>query len=148
MDESRFADVNNMHSDIGHPIDEEKASTDSHTNSQHSAESASVDVQSPIPITISPASPDLDTRFDDQVIEEQEKKTPDGSRTRSASIDRDTSKSKKMQQMLKNRVHKGQAKFTAVSRKIGHGVVRNGPLRRSNSSPGVYLTCCPFETRN
>lgn len=141
MDESRFADVNNMHSDIAHPIDEEKASTDPHTNSQHTTESNTTDVESPIPITISPASPAPDARFDDQSIDQQEKKPQNGHRKRSASIDRDTSKSKKVQQMLKNRVHQGQAKFTAVSRKIGHGVVRNGPLRRSNSTPGAYVTC-------
>jgi hypothetical protein len=50
----------------------------------------------------------------------------------------DTSKSKKVQQMLKNRVHKSRAGITAVSRKIGHGVVKNGGLRRSTSTPGAY----------
>lgn len=50
----------------------------------------------------------------------------------------DTSKSKKVQQMLKNRVHKSRAGITAVSRKIGHGVAKNGGLRRSTSTPGMY----------
>lgn len=60
---------------------------------------------------------------------------------RSLSSDRsggggDTSKSKKVQQMLKNRVDKGRAGISAVSRKIGHGVVKNG-VRRTNSTPGT-----------
>jgi hypothetical protein len=75
---------------------------------------------------------------------EKEKKTSSESKRKrsSSSIDRertagaDSSKSKKVQQMLKDRVHKGRAGFTAVSRKIGHGVARNGTLRRSNSTPG------------
>ncbi len=59
---------------------------------------------------------------------------------RSLSSDRsgtgDTSKSKKVQQMLKNRVDKGRAGISAVSRKIGHGVGKNG-VRRTNSTPGM-----------
>ena len=61
---------------------------------------------------------------------------------RSLSSDRsgtgDTSKSKKVQQMLKNRVDKGRAGISAVSRKIGHGVGKNG-VRRTNSTPGMPL---------
>uniref|UniRef100_A0A8H7XRF8 TPR-like protein n=1 Tax=Psilocybe cubensis TaxID=181762 RepID=A0A8H7XRF8_PSICU len=58
---------------------------------------------------------------------------------RSTSIERDTrgdtSKSKKVQQMLKGGVHKGRAGISAVSRRIGNGVGKNGTLRRSTSTP-------------
>ncbi|KAJ7471989.1 hypothetical protein FB451DRAFT_1090193 [Mycena latifolia] len=99
-----------------------------------------------IPITISPATPEETSRnfsADHKIIVE---KIPDetangavnGSRDRSLSIDRDTSKSKKMQQMLKNRVNKGQAQISTISKKIGSSVVRNGSLRRSNSTPDFH----------
>lgn len=61
---------------------------------------------------------------------------------RSTSIERDTrgdtSKSKKVQQMLKGSVHKGRAGISAVSRRIGNGVGKNGSLRRSTSTPGKH----------
>ncbi|KAF9467554.1 hypothetical protein BDZ94DRAFT_1155674 [Collybia nuda] len=94
----------------------------------------------PIPITISPATPDDEVPPRRSSSEKNEKKTPGGLRVkRSSSIDRDTSKSKKVQQMLKNRVHKGQARITTISRKIGSGVVRNGSLKRSNSAPDFHF---------
>jgi len=40
--------------------------------------------------------------------------------------------------MLKNHVHKGQEKISTISRKIGHGVVRNGSLKRTNSAPDFH----------
>ncbi|KAF8966758.1 hypothetical protein BDZ97DRAFT_1938402 [Flammula alnicola] len=55
----------------------------------------------------------------------------------------DTSKSKKVQQMLKDRVDKGRAGISAVSRKIGHGVVRNGSLRRFTSTPDFHAVLQP-----
>lgn len=80
----------------------------------------------PPPITVTPATP-ADT----------ERKFPFSPPSRrSFSIDRDASAGKKVQQMLKNRVHKGQEKISTISKKIGHGVVRNGNLRRSHSAPG------------
>ncbi|KAJ7854317.1 hypothetical protein B0H14DRAFT_2756738 [Mycena olivaceomarginata] len=106
-----------------------------------------------IPITISPATPDevtrnlstTDHKLTENIVEEKEKPngtgngSVDGSRGRSLSIDRgDTSKSKKMQQMLKNRVNKGQARISTISKRIGSGVVRNGTLRRSNSTPDFH----------
>lgn len=79
----------------------------------------------PIPImTISPATPD-----DASALHGEPWK-------RTLSHDRDASKSKKVQQMLKDRVHKSRAGITTISKKIGNGVVRNGSLRRSNSTPG------------
>ncbi|KAJ6524440.1 hypothetical protein DFH09DRAFT_1372181 [Mycena vulgaris] len=97
-------------------------------------------------ITISPATPDETSRnfsADHKIVTEKIPEEPtngaaNGSRNRSLSIDRDTSKSKKMQQMLKNRVNKGQARISTISKKIGSGVVRNGTLRRSNSTPDFH----------
>ncbi|KAJ3506279.1 hypothetical protein NLJ89_g6955 [Agrocybe chaxingu] len=120
----------------------------------------SLTVPPPIPIMISPATPDAE-KMDvppppvptaDSMLEREkedkkerdvrkERKASSGlhpKSKRSSSIERDrgdTSKSKKVGQMLKNRVDKGRAGITAVSRKIGHGVVKNGPLRRSSSTP-------------
>jgi hypothetical protein len=131
----------------------------------------------PIPITISPATPTtteghfhgIDPLVDplDDVLSEKsgggggEKKTANGLKVKrsSLSMDRgsDTMKSNKkvlqVQQMLKDRVHKGRQGITAVSRKIGHGVVRGhhrrfgpqgrgiGVLRMTNSTPGMCLFC-------
>ncbi|KAJ7119647.1 hypothetical protein C8R44DRAFT_841131 [Mycena epipterygia] len=98
-----------------------------------------------IPITISPATPDetsrnfsTDHKLTEKIPEETATSPVNGSRNRSLSVDRDTSKSKKMQQMLKNRVNKGQARISTISKKIGSGVVRNGTLRRSNSTPDFH----------
>ncbi|KAH7922423.1 hypothetical protein BV22DRAFT_1197440 [Leucogyrophana mollusca] len=80
------------------------------------------------PITVTPATPaDPSRQFP-------------LSEKRSSSIDRDSSAGKKVQQMLKNRVHKGQEKISTISKKIGHGVVRNGSLslRRSTSAPDFH----------
>ncbi|KAG5643985.1 hypothetical protein DXG03_009275 [Asterophora parasitica] len=86
----------------------------------------------PIPITISPATPD--SEHPPHIRGKQHGTNG----KRSLSMDRDTSKSKKMQQMLKNRVHKGQARITTISRKIGSGVVKTGSLKRSNSTPDFH----------
>jgi len=109
-------------------------------------------VIAPIPITISPATPTDNGQNPASPLEEtflekggqngeKERSKANGSRIkRSLSIDRgDTSKSKKMQQTLKDRVHKGRRGITAVSRKIGHGVSKHHQLhlRRTNSSPGT-----------
>jgi len=96
---------------------------------------------------------ELGTRRGDEMeyVNEKDKKTSSESKhkRRSSSIDReraagaDASKSKKVQQMqqiLKDRVHKGRAGITTVSRKIGHRVSRNGGMRRSNSTPGTRFS--------
>lgn len=90
-----------------------------------------------IPITVSPAPPDNEPRTSSEKPEKPEKKNYGGLRVkRSSSIDQDTSTSKKVQQMLKNRVHQGRAGITTISRKIGGGVVKNGSLKKSSSTPG------------
>ena len=127
--------------------------------------SASLEIQTlevPIPITVSPATPDVEnTRIEtisidygivekeggerdkekDKARDKEKKEFLAGLRKRSASIDQDTLdvfKPKKMGQMLKNRVHKGRAGITAVSRRIGNGVTKNGGARRSSSTPDFH----------
>jgi len=98
----------------------------------------------PIPITISPATPDEQSRN----FPAEKKFSMDGGNVekdeplklkRSFSSDRDTSKSKKMQQMLKNQVHKGHARISTISKKV----VRNGTLRRTNSTPDFHAVLRP-----
>lgn len=54
------------------------------------------------------------------------------------SPDRDRDKrGKRVQRMLKNQVHKQQARINTISRKIGHGVSKGSiGLHRSSSAPG------------
>ncbi|PBK98454.1 hypothetical protein ARMGADRAFT_960093 [Armillaria gallica] len=90
----------------------------------------------PIPITISPATPDgqsQDPEYVQSMALHDEKATK-----RSDDHERDASKSKKVQKMLKNRVHKSGARISNISKKIGSGVVRNGSLLRSNSAPDFH----------
>ncbi|KAH9173803.1 hypothetical protein EDB89DRAFT_2153622 [Lactarius sanguifluus] len=50
--------------------------------------------------------------------------------------EKDKSAGKKVQKMLKNRVHKEQRRISTIGRKIGHGVGRQGlSLRRTTSTP-------------
>jgi hypothetical protein len=111
----------------------------------------------PIPIMILPATPIVETAEsgESSPTREKEKKGADKKHSHhtlvkkssllaksSSSFDRDregSKSTKKINQMLKSGVkgvHKSGARLTAVSRKIGRGVVRNGSLRRSNSTPG------------
>lgn len=95
---------------------------------------APADESAPPPITVTPATPaDAEHRF--PLSRESQDKVK-----RTASVGGDPSAGKKMQQMLRDRVHKGQEKISTISKKIGHGVVRNGGLhlRRSNSAPGMH----------
>ncbi|KAG5637480.1 hypothetical protein H0H81_004451, partial [Sphagnurus paluster] len=85
-----------------------------------------------IPITISPATPETEH------APRARGKSHGATGKRSSSIDRDTSKSKKVQQMLKNRVHKEQVRITTISKTIANGVVRTGSLKRPNSTPDFH----------
>jgi hypothetical protein len=69
---------------------------------------------------------------------EKEKGAANGNAANGVTSNGDTFKGKKVQQMLKRVHHKGQARISTISRKIGHGVVR-GSLRRSSSAPGLRL---------
>jgi hypothetical protein len=98
----------------------------------------------PIPITITPATPAITT---------EDGMTPRNSvsylnsdlngEKRSSSLDekdRDVSRGKKVREVLKDRVHKGQVRITTISKKIGHGVGRHSSLnlKRTASSPGKF----------
>jgi len=108
-----------------------------------------------VPITILPATPTTDynqetkSPMEDLLSGNSGEKKMNGLRVkRSLSIDRgdsSMSKKEKVQQILKNRVHKGRAGITAVSRKIGHGVSKHHQfqLRRTNSTPGLSLPSGP-----
>jgi len=119
---------------------------------------AALELAAPPPITISPASPEVahheaGTSYTDSVAEHgrnnlgmtpAEKKgalSALGRARRSSSLDRDKGKggeasaSKKMQQILIKNVQKGQMRISAVGRRIGNEITKNG-LRRSNSTPG------------
>lgn len=123
----------------------------------------------PPPIMISPASPDSNSTHD-ELGSYAEEGSSRNSVSASSGIDRrggsgrthrsslslekdkggDTRKSKKMQQIFKDRVQAGQMKITAVGRKIGHGVTRNGnlgSLRRSSSTPGAISHFTPYLTK-
>ena len=101
----------------------------------------------PIPITVSPATPDGEevemllvnsTSEGEKEKSKKEKKQASDvlpKSKRSSSLERgDTTKTKKVQKIFKDQVHKGRAGITAVSRKIG----RNG-VRRSNSTPSTFV---------
>jgi len=105
------------------------------SNGHHILNGVDEETKEPPPILVTPASPATPDMPD---INSGEK--------RSTSIDQDGSKGKKVQQMLKNRVHKSQARISTISRKIGHGMVKNSSvvsLRRTTSAPGqssLFLT--------
>jgi hypothetical protein len=106
----------------------------------------------PIPITISPATPDSEHVHEDEmtsperVLTSFEDGEPNGFTTgankpsalrvkKSLSFDRGggNKKVQQVQQMLKERVHKGRAGISAVSKKIGHGVAVGGGIKQHHS---------------
>ena len=121
-----------LHQPLQEPLSEKGPGADQHGSlglsiGQQDARSSELP-----PITVTPATPAEPNRhFPLSAYEKEFSK--DG---RSSS----DGAGKKVQQMLKARVHKGQEKISTISRKIGHGVVRNGGLnlRRTNSAPGSY----------
>jgi hypothetical protein len=57
--------------------------------------------------------------------------------------EKDKSAGKKVQKMLKNRVHKEQRRISTIGRKIGHGVGRQRgglTLRRTSSTPSKRVS--------
>ncbi|KAG2119459.1 hypothetical protein DEU56DRAFT_120881 [Suillus clintonianus] len=84
------------------------------------------------PITVTPATPAEPHRHFPLNMDEKESLK---GRRRSSSAD---GTGRKVQQMLKARVHKGQEKISTISRKLGHGVARNGNLKRTSSAPDFH----------
>ncbi|KAG5338199.1 hypothetical protein C0989_008017 [Termitomyces sp. Mn162] len=83
------------------------------------------DTPEPIPIIAASTTPDS---------EAPQHQTGKPSPTkRSSSFDRDTSKGKKMQQMIKYRMHQGRARVSTISRKI-----KTGSLKKANSTPDFH----------
>lgn len=83
------------------------------------------------PITVTPATPAEPHRHFPLSIDEKE--SLKGRRSSSAD-----GTGRKVQQMLKARVHRGQEKISTISRKLGHGVVRHGNLKRTSSAPDFH----------
>ncbi|EKM51123.1 uncharacterized protein PHACADRAFT_263113 [Phanerochaete carnosa HHB-10118-sp] len=99
------------------------------------------DMVSPIGITITPATP-AGTAEEGQRSSLQIHNDVNGEK-RSSSFDekdRDISRGKKVREVLKSGVHKGQARITTISKKIGHGVGRHGSLslKRTSSAPDFH----------
>ncbi|EMD35752.1 hypothetical protein CERSUDRAFT_115699 [Gelatoporia subvermispora B] len=80
----------------------------------------------PIPITVTPASPD-------EGVHEKRSSSFEDNKT-------DISRGKKVKEVLRNRVHKGQERITTISKKIGHNVARQRSthLKRSASAPDLH----------
>ncbi|KAJ7577917.1 hypothetical protein C8J56DRAFT_969997 [Mycena floridula] len=113
------------------------------SSSQNGHEKATIDQQplrlsisrvntkeSPPSINVFPATPDESSPRHRFSMEEQREDL------KILEPEPSSSTSKKMQQMWKNQVHKGGARISTISRKIGSGV--NGTLRRSNSTPDFH----------
>lgn len=92
----------------------------------------------PIGITITPATPAVTP--DEGRDSNLQLHSDVNSEKRSSSLerDRDISRGKKVREVLKSGVHKGQARITTISKKIGHGVGRHSSLslKRTISAPG------------
>lgn len=121
-----------LHQPLQEPLTEKGPSADQHgslglTMGQQDPQSLELP-----PITVTPASPaEPNHHFMDEKESLKDRRTSsDGA-------------GKKVQQMLKARVHKGQEKISTISRKLGQGVARNGGLnlKRTNSAPGNYAFC-------
>ncbi len=94
----------------------------------------SVYTAKPVPITNPPAT----STHDEKGATIQNGKARTSIEETEKEKDKDKSAGKKVQKMLKNRVHKEQRRITTIGRKIGHGVGRQRgglTLRRTTSTP-------------
>lgn len=102
------------------------------------ASRTSLDV--PIPITVTPASPMAHSPAfsQDQLTRTSMNGKEESSGEKRLSVDTNRGKGKKVREVFISGVHKGRARVTTISKKIGHNVGRhNGMhLKRSNSAPG------------
>ena len=107
----------------------------------------------PIPIMVTPASPmgaspafsqdQLNGEHQAPVTSAHEAQPSEKSRL---SSDTTRGKGKKVREVFISGVHKGRARVTTISKKIGHNVQHVGRhhgvhLKRSNSAPGIELSC-------
>jgi tetratricopeptide (TPR) repeat protein len=153
-----------QHSYLGAPTDNTQVhQTQTSVNGSSDLET-NVSITDTIPITISPATPIItgeevvssasekgkwrDRGKDQGKDQGKEKRTLNNAfrpkRSISIDIERDNNRvdgqrsKKNVGQMLKGSVMKSRAGITAATKKLGHGVVRHGGLRRSTSTPGSF----------
>ncbi|KAG1743800.1 hypothetical protein EDB19DRAFT_1697006 [Suillus lakei] len=120
-----------LHQPSQDPLNEKGPSADQHGSLGLSLGQQDLPSLEPPPITVTPATPaEPHRRFP---LNMDEKESLRGRRSSSAD-----GTGRKVQQMLKARVHKGQEKISTISRKIGHGVARNGNLKRTSSAPDFH----------
>ncbi|KAI0084572.1 hypothetical protein BDY19DRAFT_898280 [Irpex rosettiformis] len=100
-------------------------------------------VPTPIPITVTPATPGVsqeDYRASSPISSPINGTNGEKRSTSLDEKDRDASRGKKVRNVLKSGVHKGQARMVTISKKIGHGVGRSASLnlKRINSAPDFH----------
>ncbi|KAG2136578.1 uncharacterized protein EDB93DRAFT_1168404 [Suillus bovinus] len=120
-----------MHQPSQEPLNEKGPDVDQHGSLGLSLGQQDLSSSELPPITVTPATPAEPHRHFPLSMDEKDSLKG----TRSSSAD---GTGRKVQQMLKARVHKGQAKISTISRKLGNGVVRNGNLKRMNSAPDFH----------
>ncbi|KAI0660278.1 hypothetical protein C8Q70DRAFT_980001 [Cubamyces menziesii] len=108
-------------------------------------------LDAPIPITVTPASPMAHSPAfsQDQLTRTSLNGREESSGEKRLSVDTNRGKGKKVREVFISGVHKGRARVTTISKKIGHNVGRhNGMhLKRSNSAPDfrALLGQTPFQ---
>ncbi|KAG1744916.1 uncharacterized protein EDB91DRAFT_1271102 [Suillus paluster] len=120
-----------VHQPLQEPLNEKGLIVDQHGSLGVSIGAQDLAPSELPPITVTPATPAEPNRHFPLSMDEKESLKD----RRSASAD---GAGRKVQQMLKARVHKGQEKISTISRKLGHGVARNGHLKRTSSAPDFH----------
>lgn len=120
-----------LHQPTQDPLNEKGPSADQHGSLGLSLGQQDLPLSELPPITVTPATPAEPHRHFPFNMDEKE--SLKGRRSSSAD-----GTGRKVQQMLKAHVHKGQERISTISRKLGHGVVRNGYLKRTNSAPDFH----------
>lgn len=120
-----------LHQPLQDPLSEKGPSANQHGSLDLSLGQQDLPSSELPPITVTPATPAEPHRHFPLSIDEKE--SLKGRRSSSAD-----GTGRKVQQMLKARVHRGQEKISTISRKLGHGVVRNGNLKRTSSAPDFH----------
>ncbi|KAI0665604.1 hypothetical protein C8Q78DRAFT_1178413 [Trametes maxima] len=115
---------------------------------------STTDLVAPIPITVTPASPGVHSPAfsQDQLTRTSLSGREDASGEKRLSVEdghTNRGKGKKVREVFISGVHKGRARVTTISKKIGHNVGRHngGHLKRSNSAPDfrALLGQTPFQ---